>query len=285
MSAWLKNTLAGLGGLLLLSGCARTPAATPALMLRQVARAYLIGTTYDQALIAAREEDARALRGTMNRLEELNATDVSEDLQLDQAEQQVRDAEAIDLRAQKMQNPARSRQIEAYATQDYRAALRWSPDFPSQDPELLNAVGNFLADQGTSPHDFQLATQLTSRALVLLGQTITANQKLGIPQHPWMDQLEQQQAITRNSLAWALYKTQHFNEAETTQRQALAQAKASGLNDEALADLWFHLAEILQAQKRNDEALGDLKEAQRLQPGNWQYRQLLPQKIFPFERP
>lgn len=285
MSAWLKHTVAGLGVVLLLSGCARRPAATPALMLRQVARAYLIGTTYDQALIAAREEDARALRGTMNRLEELNATDVSEDLQLDQAEEQVREGEAWDARAETMSNPARRWQIQGYATQNYRAALRWSPEFPSQDPELLNSLGYFLADRGTSPHDVELATQLTRRALALLDQTIAANQKLGIPQRPWLNQLEQQQAITRDSLAWALYKSKHFSEAQTAQSQALQQAKTSGLNAEGLADLWFHLAEILDAQHRNDEAVSALKEAQHLQPQDSQYWKLSSPRTFPFERP
>jgi tetratricopeptide (TPR) repeat protein len=269
MWRWHKSTFVGLGAILLIGGCAKSPDSEPPLMLRQLARSYLIGVTYDQALIASQQEDARALRDRLNQLDELNATDVTASLQLSRAEDEVRAAGALDVQALQIErkNPALSRQMEGLAGQRYRAALRWSPQFPSTDPLLLNSLGYFLADRGATKQDFELAAQLTGHAVEILQQTVADNTKMGIYSQRWLNETRQQQAITQDSYAWALYKLKRFDEAETTQRQVLADAKSNGIKDDStLAELWFHLAKILQAQGKTAEANEAMKEAQRLQP-------------------
>lgn len=233
-------------------------------MLRELARSYLIGTTYDQALIASRQENSPVLRRALNRLDELNAADVAVDLQLSHAEDRVRSGMSLQMQAFqiKKKNYALSHQLEGQATQEYRSALRWSPQFPSKDPVLLNALGYSLADRGNSQKDFELALQLTSHAVAILNRQITAsadtiNQTL-------LSEAEVQLALTRDSQAWALYKLKRFNEAEAAQDKALAQAKTSKVGSGAFAELWMHQAKILQALGRMEAANAAMKESQRL---------------------
>lgn len=233
--------------MLFISGCAKTPGSAPPLMLRDLARSYLVGTTYDQALIAAQQDDQRALHDRLNQLDALNATDISADLQLTRAEDLVRAAANLDFQAQqvKKHNPALSQQLQGEAGQKYRSALRWSPQFPSDDPQLLNALGYYLADRGHSYADFELASELTGRAIALLQKAIDENKIAGVSGQQWLSEVQQQQAVTQDSYAWALYKLKRFDEAETAQQVALAQAKSSGMKDhEALAELELHLAKI-----------------------------------------
>jgi len=239
----IKSTFVVIGASLLISGCAKSTSA-PSAMLREMARSYLIGTTYDKALIATRQDNQRAVRENLRQLDQLNATGVSANLQLSRAEDLVQLAENLDTRAEqlKTQSPMRYYQIKGEAGQQYRAALRWSPKFPSTDPLLLNALGYYLADRGHSKADFELAAELTNRAIALLQKSMDGNKSFD-------KQVAQQQALTRDSYAWALYKLKRYDEAETAQRAALAQARSSGLKDrEALAEWESHLAKILKAE-------------------------------------
>lgn len=251
MIRYIKSTFVAIGALLFISGCAKTSGSAPPLVLQEMARSYLIGTTYDQALIAAQQDDQRALRYRLNRLDELNATDISADLQLTHAEQLVRTAEGLDIQAQQTKNkdPEQWHQLQGEAGQKYRAALRWSSEFPSNDPMLLNALGYYLADRGSSKADFELAAELTARAIALLQKTITDNANTGTYNKRLLNQIQQQQAFTRDSYAWALYKLKRYADAETAQRAALAQAKSGGLREhEGLVELESHLAKILKAE-------------------------------------
>lgn len=251
MHRWLKSTFAGIGALLFISGCAKSPGSTPPLMLRGLARSYLIGTTYDQALMAEQQDNQKALHDRLNQLDELNATDISADLQLAHAEDLVRAAEHLDIQAQqiKNQNPALSQQLQGEADQKYRSALRWSPQFPSDDPQLLNALGYYLADRGRSNTDFESAAEFTSRAIALLQKVIDDNKNVRVSGRKWLSEVRQQQAITQDSYAWALYKLKRYDEAEAAQRAALTEAESSGMKDrEALAELEAHLAKIRKAE-------------------------------------
>jgi tetratricopeptide (TPR) repeat protein len=257
-----------LGAMMLLGGCAKISGAPPR-MLRQMARSYLVGVTYDQALIASRQDNARALRNSLNQLEELDATDVAVDLQLSRAEDQVRAASILQSQALQVEqiNPARSHLLQGEATRKYRSALRWSPRFPSRDPELLNALGYFLADRGANERDFENAAEFTRRALALLNKTIADNAQAGVSSQAWFRQMRQTQANTQDSYAWALYKLQRYGEAEAAQAKTLELAKNSGLNDRlALAELWFHQAKILQALGKTAEANAAMQESRRLHP-------------------
>lgn len=243
----IKSTFGVVGASLLLSGCAKTPGAEPPEMLRSLARSYLIGTTYDQALIAAQQGDKRALRDRLNKLDELNAMDISAGLQLTHAEDLVRAGESLDINAQQIKgrNLASSQQMQREAAQKYRSALHWSADFPSNDPLLLNALGYYLADRGRSTADFELAATLTGRAVAILQKTIADNENTRASDQRSLNQMRGQQALTRDSYAWALYKLKRYAEAETAQLAALAEAKSSGLkNREALTELESHLTKI-----------------------------------------
>lgn len=267
MLRWLKSTFIGVGALALIGGCAKTPDTDPQVMLREMARSYLIGVTYDQALIASRQENPRALRRMMNRLEELDATDVAVGLQLSSAEDRVRLGGNLLMQAYQMKSldPAQSQILQGQAARQFRSALRWSPDFPSRDPMLLNSLGYYLADQGHTTEDFERAEEFTARAVAILEKAIQNNSKAGISDEQ-AQALQQQQAITRDSQAWALYKLKRFDEAESVQEKALAQAKTSKLDNVATAELWMHQAEILQAQGKTEAADIAMKESQRLQP-------------------
>jgi tetratricopeptide (TPR) repeat protein len=251
MNRWLKSTFVGIGAMLFISGCAKSSGSATPVMLRELARSYLIGTTYDQALMAAQQDNQRALRDRLNRLDELNATAISSDLQLIQAGDLVHEAIGLDIKSQtiKSQNPALSQQLQGQAGQKYRSALRWSPQFPSDDPLLLKALGYYLADRGRSNADFELAAELTNRAIVLLQKTMDDNKNIGVSGRKWLSEMRQQQAITRDSYAWALYKLKRYEEAEAAQRAALIEADSSGLKDHgARAELQAHLAKILKAE-------------------------------------
>jgi len=274
----LKSTFIAALVLLPLGGCAGQRGARQNAIWRQMARSYLVGVTYDQALIASRQENGRNLRRSLHMLEQLNATDVSSSLQLNRAEDQVRQAILLENRSRRLghQQEALKRQLWAQAMQRYRGALRSSPQFPSRDPLLLNALGYHLADQGRNEDDFTLSVELTTRAVALLDKIIQQNRNAGVTKRDWLAQIEQQQALTRDSLAWGLYKLNRLKEAEAAQQQALEEAKSSGLQDDAtVAELWWHQAQILHAQGRADEANAALKEAQRLQSGEKRFRQFL----------
>jgi tetratricopeptide (TPR) repeat protein len=114
---------------------------------------------------------------------------------------------------------------------------------------LLNALGYYLADRGRSNADFELAAELTNRAIVLLQKTMDDNKNIGVSGRKWLSEMRQQQAITRDSYAWALYKLKRYEEAEAAQRAALIEADSSGLKDHgARAELQAHLAKILKAE-------------------------------------
>ena len=235
---------------MLLGGCARTPANDPQAMLRQMARSYLVGTTYDQALIAARHENSRALRRRMNQLEELDAINVAVELQLTSAEERVRSGNDLLMQAYRLESrdSVQGQYLLGQAGRHFRSALRWSPDFPSNDPMLLNSLGYYLADHGHSTQDFERAEQFTRRAVDILEKAIQTNAKSGRLNAQLTRALIQQQAITRDSQAWALYKLKRFVEAEQVQTRALEQAKYSKLDDEIIAELETHQTEILRAQ-------------------------------------
>jgi hypothetical protein len=262
----IKSTFVTIGAMLFMSGCAKSPGSQSSMMLRELARSYLIGTTYDQALIASRQENPSDLRSALKRLDELNAVDVAVDLQLSHAEDRVRSGMSLQMQAFqiKKKNYALSHQMEGQAMQEYRSALRWSPQFPSKDPVLLNALGYSLADRGASQKDFELALQLTSHAVAILNRQITTSAGTDASNQNLFAQLQMQLAITRDSQAWAFYKLKRFNEAEAVQNKALAQAKTSKLGSGAFAELWMHQAKILQGLGMLEAANAAMKESQRL---------------------
>ncbi len=167
-------------------------------------------------------------------------------LVVEAAEKAVIDAIRFEFSTRSTGNAAsstRRAQMLAQAAQNYRLALQLDPNFSSNDPQLLNALGYFLAEKGASSTDFQKAELLTRRALA--GWDKAAKSALLKPA-----EVDLNRAITRDSLAWALFRQQKFAEATREQRIAVADAQkalAAGANDpngEALAELKTHLQQI-----------------------------------------
>src|SRR5690606_3851653 len=113
-------------------------------------------------------------RRKLRDLEDLDAAHVSARLQLERAEDQVRQALLMESRSMRLGREQRAlkRYLQAQAMQEYRFALRSSPTFPSRDPLLLNALGYHLADQGRNDEDYALSVELTTRAVAILGKLI-----------------------------------------------------------------------------------------------------------------
>ena len=168
--AFLFSVLAGFA--FSLGGCAGS-GSTPGgaleslrqnVVLQNAARAALTGKVFDRAAIAVRNGDENALQNATSELEKIDP--------LAAAEQLVNAALWLDSRAHNEKNSALKNDLENQAAQKYRQALKIAPNFPSQDATLLNALGYFLADRGTSPADFQTAEKLTRAALKLLDAEI-----------------------------------------------------------------------------------------------------------------
>jgi hypothetical protein len=111
------------------------------------------GKAWNHGLRAARSGDTESLAVSAGELRRLGATSEADLLTSAAAERQVRDA--INLDTQALQAPgARKQQLQQQANRRYRAALRLAPDLQSRDPLVLNALGYFLADRGTSSADY-----------------------------------------------------------------------------------------------------------------------------------
>lgn len=228
--------------------------------MQNAARGVLTGKIYDQIAIAQRNQDQEALQKANTELSRINP--------LVAAEQLVNTALQLDIRGDQLSNPAEKRKLEVQATQKYREALRISPLFPSKSPELLNALGYFLADRGTTQQDFKTAESLTRAALKQWDQAL--EQLKDTPLLGGAYGLAQfQRAIgPQDSLAWALFKQKRFDEASKEQQEALKTAEklAPSFKTKVSADLYFHFAEIERARGHIDIARANYQTAMQLDP-------------------
>lgn len=240
-----------------LAGCDGAPSSVStrqvlktALQARQIAR------LFDEGTRASQNNDVEKLIAMSAQLRQIGATDEAKLLVVNAAEQQVSEAVQLDVAAR--QSSTRKVEIEAQAAQKYRLALRLDPQFSSGDWMLLNALGYHLADKGVSRADFQGAETLTRRALLRLDEIAKS---LSVKPA----EMKMTRAITRDSLAWALFKQRQFDqrkfdESRREQRQAVSEAQAalsqgaSDPNGEALKELQSHLAQIEQAATKSSAA-------------------------------
>lgn len=194
-----------------------------------------IGRVFDAAASALKNGDYETLQQKAQRLRELGATREAQML----AENVVVDAMRDDMSATSL-STAQKQEIEAQAAKKYRAALQMSPDFPSKNWMILNALGYFLADRGTTPPDFRQAEELTRRALKILDSQIGAS--------PTPDEALSR-ATVRDSVAWSLFRQKKFDQAWSEQKKAVAEAKSaqvsSGNSDsQTMNELNSHLQQI-----------------------------------------
>ncbi|HEX8551290.1 MAG TPA: hypothetical protein VF681_07005 [Abditibacteriaceae bacterium] len=233
-----------------LSGCA----AKESPLVRDVARAILTARADEQTRSALRSGDDAKLRAAIDEAARLDTQNNAGKNTLSGAALRLRTAEDLvvaGVRAEigiKDSPMAAIRVAQSDAAANHRRALAISPDFPSKDSQLLNALGYFLADRGTSREDFLKAEKFTRRAVALLtSKTPDAGR-----------------ANTRDSLAWALFKLGRLEEAEKEQREAIREARET---KNMGAELALHFGEILAKAGKKDEARAALKEAIALPEG------------------
>lgn len=229
-------------------------------VVRNAARAVLLGNTYDRAAIARRNGDSQALMAAAIELEKLDPLAAAEHL--------VENAVQLDSRAMLARDPAAKKELEAEAAQKYREALRINPDFPSQNAQLLNALGYFLADRGTSKSDFVAAEKLTRAALKRWDELVEEMSELPLFSAPGEAARFSRAHGPQDSLAWALFKQGRFAEARKEQAAAIkaVEAAAPQIQGRISADLYYHLAEIERGLKNYAAAQKNYQAALKLEP-------------------
>lgn len=239
----------------MLGGCASVRENSRA---QDAARAVLSAQAYDRAVDAARRNDDAALRTAIDDVSKYNSGGLpNKMLRLGAAELAVIAGIGANLSEKQWTQASvqERRAAEQKSAQHYRRALEISPDFPSLNPQLLNSLGYFLAEQGTSQKDFALAEKFTRRAVELYDAALKKSDS---------KQLRAERATTRDSLAWALYKLGKLDEAETQQREAIKESRAT---DAMSAELPLHLADILAKAGKTEAAKAAYKEALTLKQG------------------
>ena len=276
----------------LVSGCAsnesgKSPAIgeiRPATSFREIVqrglRASETGRAYDRGLLALHREDNVQLATAAQSLREVGANAQARRLVLASAERAVARAVVLDSQAQELKGAAKAK-LRAQAANEYRAAQRLMPEFDSENPLILNALGYFLAERGQTPADFREAERLTRRALQRFDEVLE-------PSKTPKDDSESRRALndlmrsatraanefsranTRDSLAWALFRQKKFEEAAREQEKAVrdAQKFSRAAGAPMPPELHFHLGEIYRALKREDDARRQYESALRLDPND-----------------
>jgi len=248
---------------LFLGGCAQGEGTLASLrenpILQNAARAVLMGKIYDRAAIANRNGDNQALVAAADELAKIDPVASAEQLVLAGAQ--------LDGRSQLSKDARQKKIFEAQANLKYREALRVSPNFPSDNPELLNALGYFLADRGQNKSDFQTAEKLTRAALKSQNESIAQMENAPITS-PLLPNLKFSRSNTRDSLAWALFRLGQFAKAKTEQTQVLQEAEAIAprVGQKISADLYFHMGEIERASKNLAAAEKNYQAALKAEP-------------------
>lgn len=314
--ALVRCFVASYVGASLVAGCGAPKTATPAVardaktsgLLPQAARAIRIARTYDRGIEAARRDDETAFVEACRQLRALQAMPESLALasgaSLSEAEKAVSDAIVLDNRArqagespdetsvQSARGDALNEAAEAETTpealrlsaaREYRRALRLSPRFDSPDPAKLNALAYFLAERGARK-DFQTGENLARRAITMLDEAIAQAPARGYRTEWWQNS----RAVTRDTLAWALFRQNKLDEALREQQKAVSEFDATNrslallfpsgaLPDDsaARAELLFHLGEILRVLGRTSQARTQFQAALKADPTHELSRQSL----------
>lgn len=278
MKKFLRCSFAGLL-LLGITGCGGPASRPDADILgngfRDMVRGVAAGRAYDRALLAQQRGDDAAYVKATTKLQNTGAPGASAwaaSLTLSRAEDEVARGVALDTLARN-QPPAVRKKWELRAMESYRRALVFAPDFQSENPDLLNALGYTLADRGETSKDFQDAEKLTRRSLDTLQKMIAKTESGPVLGQANLRALRYAVASgPHDSLAWALFKLKRYDEALKEQERAIADAKAnrpSGLfsdRADSLPDLLYHLGAIHAALSQKDKARAAFDEALQIQP-------------------
>lgn len=262
----MKRSLILILPVALLGGCASNNGAADSSLLARVAQSIVGGKAYDRAVVAARDGNDAAFLRAQRDLERaggefsapgansLAAQAVTLAIDFGQKAQAARGAEAQNYR-----------QKEA---EQYRRALQLGAA-RSDDPQLLNAVGYFLAERGDSADEFKQAEQMTRKSLALWKQLMD-NATLDTTRAAYQFSM----ANVRDSVAWALYRQKRFDEAAREQELAIKEAREAAAKAGILGQSWskmppelpYHLGEIYRAQGKMAQARAQWQEALKLDP-------------------
>lgn len=254
---------------------------------QRVRQAVAVGKASDERFLAARNNNSERFARAQLDLALLQL--------YSPAEAEARRGQAWSTQLAQAQSPDDKARLQASEVASYRRALELSPDgeFSSRDPDLLNALGYFLADKGSSRDDFERAERLARQALKEQDKALSEAREQGEDSTEFLS-ARYSRSNTRDSLAWALFKqaqanagdprraSQLLEQAQREQQAAVDEARQSlsALKDSALAsppsmsaELLYHLAMILRAQSsgplasaHESQARDLLREAVALDP-------------------
>ncbi len=272
VAAFMLLTLAGCNG-----PTNRPDADIAGNTFKDMVRGIAAGRAYDRAILAGQRGDDAAYVQATTRLGKSGvpgATKWAKSLTLSRAEGEVARGMAFDALALSQADNARDK-WEKRAMESYRRALVFAPDFSSDDPNLLNALGYSLADRGETTEDFQNAEKLTRSSLDILEKLITKIESAPSLGQANLRALRYSAAVgPHDSLAWALFKQKKYDNALKEQQSAVADAKANrpaGLfssGGDSLPDLLYHLGAIYAALGQKDKAQATFDEALKMQPNH-----------------
>jgi hypothetical protein len=272
----------------------------------RVRRSVAVGRAFDRGMLAARDGDQAQVEAGVEELRQLGASLHSRRLArqapLSPAEAELVRALQASARVERAPEDKKAA-LQEQEAKAYRRALEIAEknggEFTSSDPQMLNALGYFLADKGTSHKDFERAEKLTLRALPLHDAIVRDAEPYGEASVLYA---RFARANTRDSLAWARYKLATVGKGATEEsRRWLEQARRDqeaavdearqvvhlwenagldkGAGGQALSispELLFHLAVILREQNvqgvagdrdaREGRAISLLREALKLDP-------------------
>ncbi len=232
----------------------------------RVAQAIVGGAAYDRATVAARDGNDAAFLRAQREIERAGG-EFSAPGANSLAGQAVKMAINYGQKAD-ASSGADAQMWRQKEAEQYRRALRLGAAH-SNDPEILNAVGYFLAESGTSEKDFEQAEQLTRKSLALWKQLMD-KATLDTTRAAYQFSM----ANVRDSVAWALYRQKRFDEAAREQEHALKEAREAADKAGILGATWakmppelpYHLGEIYRAQGKIQQARVQWQAALKLDP-------------------
>lgn len=263
---WGVLALAASGlAVLSLSGCAgktATPRQALNSVVRDWGRTVAVGEAYDRGAKAAQNGDKDGFVQACIDLQRLGAlqeaftlarTNSPDGTATDTVSWMAAQARTMSDIADKQHGPPAA-VWERESIRQYYAALDSVRDVNSLDADQLNEIGYPLADQGKSVNDYRKAEELTRLAVQKCDTLVAQNKE----QEPRYTVFRWERATIRDSLAWALFRQGRFREALTQQADAVQEAEATRRAVEApvtaMADLYFHFAEMYRATGQLPEA-------------------------------
>lgn len=263
MRSYWALAVSAVAGAAFLSGCDAGPGSSldrvrgnPA--MQNTARAIAQAHAYDRLDMARRFGDED---GVITALEDLSSVQEEKGTP---AEQAVRAAVLLDGMSENLEGEAKKK-LQERAAEKYRQAQQEMPRFNSSEPDLLNALGYFLAESGDKPQDFLEAERLTRAALALVDKQL-ATLAPSTMQHKLLRL--NREVGPHDSLVWALYRQGKYDQALKEQTAVIKTAEelSPQFGQKVSADLYYHLGKIYEALKNDKAAREQFDKALEVEP-------------------